>query len=114
MAKVIITESLFGEIHRKFNKSEAHEVIDFLETLEEYPKKGKELGTVGGVVIKELKFKKFRFYFVTDGHKLKFLKIEELKDLIIKAVKMSEKKDQQKTINEIKQILRSLGEKGFK
>lgn len=113
MARVIITEALFRDINRKFGKAEAKEVIDFLETLEEYPKKGKELGTVGGIVIKELKFKKFRFYFVTDGYKLKFLKVEELKDLIIKVVRMSEKKDQQKTIDQIKSILRSLGEEGF-
>ena len=58
-------------------------------------------------------YKKFRFYFITDGYKVKFLKAEELKDLLMKFVRMSEKKDQQKTIEEIKHILRSLGEEGF-
>jgi hypothetical protein len=43
-------------------------------------------------VVKKLKCNKFRFYFLTDGYKIKFLKSEELKDLMIKAVRMSEKK----------------------
>ena len=114
MAIVIITERLFGEIKKKFSNQEANEIIDLLETLEENPKKGKELGTIGGIVIKEIRYKKFRFYFVTDGYKVKFLKVEELKDLVIKAVRMSEKKDQEKVITEIKYVLRQLGGEGFK
>jgi len=43
---------LFQEIQKKF-KGEAHRVIDLLETLEENPKKGKELGNIGGIVIKD-------------------------------------------------------------
>mgnify|MGYP001609289914 FL=1 len=37
-----------------------------------------------------------------------------LTDLLIRFVRMSDKKDQQKTINEIKQILLKLGMAGFK
>ncbi len=51
MAKVEIIRSLFEKIEKKF-KGESHEVIDLLETLEENPKKGKLLGSVGGIVIK--------------------------------------------------------------
>ena len=72
MAKVEIVRSLFEEIQKKF-KGEAHEVLDLLETLEDNPRKGKELGNVGGIVIKELKYKNFRFYFITDGYKLKVM-----------------------------------------
>ena len=32
--------------------------------MEENPNKGKLLGNVGGIVIKEIKYKNFRFYFV--------------------------------------------------
>ena len=112
MAKVVIVKSLLEEIIKRF-KGEAHEVIDLLETLEEYPKKGKPVGHVGGMVIKELKYKGYRFYFITDGYKIKFLDDKDLTDLLIKIVKMSDKKDQQKVIDEIKRILRAMGEEGF-
>ena len=112
MAKVIIGPTLFEEIQRKF-KGEAHNIIDLLETLQTNPHKGKELGNVGGIVIKELKYNNFRFYFITEGYKLKVMNESELKDLLIKFVKMSNKKDQQKTINEIKKILLNIGFEGF-
>src|SRR3989344_2204984 len=105
MAKVIITKGLEEEISKKF-KQESIEIFSLMLTLEDNPKKGKNIGVVGNVLIKELKYKKFRFYFLTDTYKIKFLKIEELKDLIIKFVRMSEKRDQQKVIEEIKNILK--------
>ena len=82
MAKVIITKSLEEEINKKF-KQISVDIFSLMYTLEENPKKGKELSSVGGVLIKELRYEKFRFYFITDGYKIKFLKIEELKDLVI-------------------------------
>jgi hypothetical protein len=112
MAKVIITEALEEEINKKF-KQESIEIFQLLKTLEENPKKGKEIDAVGKVVIKEVRYKKFRFYFLTDGYKIKFLKTEELKDLIIKFVRMSDKKDQQQVIGEIRTVLRKLGKEGF-
>lgn len=113
MAKVIISASLVDEIKKKFSEQKGNEIIDLFETLEQNPKKGKELGAVGKFVIKELKFENFRFYFVTEGFKIKFLKSEELKDLVIKFVRMSNKNEQQKTIDEIKKVLRNLGGDGF-
>jgi len=112
MAKVEIVESLFDEIQKKF-KGESHRVIDLLETLENNPHKGKTLGSFGGVVIKELKYKNFRFYFITDGYKLKIMSVDNLTDLLIRFVRMSDKKDQQKTIEEIKNILINIGSQGF-
>ena len=112
MAKVIITNSLEQEINKKF-KQKSIEIISLMRTLEDNPNKGKELGSIGRIVIKELRYKKFRFYFLTDGYKLKFLRINELKDLIIRFVRMSKKKDQQKVIEDIKRIIRTLGEEGF-
>ena len=112
MAKVEIVRSLLDEIQKKF-KHESHEMIDLIETLENNPHKGKTLGNVGGIVIKEIRYKSFRFYFIADGFKLKFLSTEDLTDLFIKFVRMSDKKDQQQTINEIKQVLQKIGSEGF-
>lgn len=109
MANVEIILPLFEEIQKKF-KGESHKIIDLLETLEENPKKGKLLGNVGGIVIKEIRYKSFRFYFLTDGHKLKAFNEESLVDLLIKFVRMSDKKE---TINQIKEILIKIGPKGF-
>jgi hypothetical protein len=112
MAKVIITPTLEEEINKKF-KHQSIEIFSLLLSLQENPSKGKEISSVGKILIKEIKYEKFRFYFITDGYKIKFLKTNELKDLIIKFVRMSEKKNQQQTIEEIKKVLRSLGEEGF-
>ncbi len=53
-------------------------------SLKENSKKGKSLGCVGNILIKELRFKSFRFYFITNRYKIKLLKIEELSYLLIK------------------------------
>ena len=113
MAKVIITKSLVKSIQKAFSRVEALKIIDLLESLEDSPNKGKSLTTVNELVIKELKYEKFRFYFITDGHQLKFGTKEELTHLLIKFVRMSEKKNQQKVINEIKTILKSFGFDSF-
>ena len=112
MAKVIITTRLEKEIYKFFRK-DSIKVFELLYTLKDYPKKGKEVGVIGNIVVKELKYRKFRFYFIADRYKIKFLKTEELKNLIIKFVRMSDKKEQKKVINEIKHVLKMLGEEGF-
>jgi hypothetical protein len=112
MAKVEIIGSLAKEIQQKF-KSESSEVVKLLRTLETNPYKGKPVGQVGGIVIKELKYKSFRFYFITNGYQLRVLSTEKLRDLLIKFIRMSDKKSQQGTINEIKDILRKIGSEGF-
>jgi len=112
MAKVTISEELENEINKKFKK-ESIEIFELLYSLEENPHKGKLLGNVGGIVIKELKYKSFRFYFLVDGHKLKIMDESKLIDLLIRFVRMSDKKAQQETINEIKKILIQLGPQGF-
>jgi hypothetical protein len=112
MAQVIISSHLEDEINKKF-KGESVDVFELIYSLEKNPQKGKELGQVSGIVIKELRYKSFRFYFISDGYRLKFMQKEDLDNLLIRFVRMSDKKAQQKTIDEIKIILRSLGEKGF-
>lgn len=112
MAKVIITKELEEKINKIFKK-ESIEIFELMHSLTDNPRKGKPIGQVGGIVIKEIRYKSFRFYFISDGFKLKMLSNEALKDLLIKFVRMSDKKDQQKVIDEIKRILASLGEEGF-
>lgn len=107
MAKVIIVKSLEDEINKKF-KHESVDIFHLLMSLEDNPYKGKELGSVNGVLIKELKYKKFRFYFLVDGYSIKVMSVEELRDLIIKFIMMSEKKDQDVMIEELKDVLKGL------
>lgn len=113
MVRIEIIKSLVLEIKKRFDRPEANKIIDLIESLKESPNKGKTLGTVGGIIIKELKYKNFRFYFITDGFKLKFLREEDLVDLLLRFVRMSDKKHQQKTIDEIRCILRTIGPEGF-
>jgi|SRR3989338_332182 len=112
MARVIVTKRLEEEVNRIFKK-QSLKIFHLMKDLEENPKKGKPVGQVSGIVVKELKYENYRFYFITDGFKIKMLQKEELDDLLIKFVRMSDKKSQQKTIDEIKHILRSVGEEGF-
>ena len=112
MAEVIITESLKDEILKKF-KEESKKIFRLMYSLKKNPKKGKEIGQVRGIIIKELKYEKFRFYFITKGFEVKFLGIKDLQNLVIKFIKMSDKKSQQKVIEEIKDILRKLDKEGF-
>ncbi|PIU29927.1 hypothetical protein COT07_03400 [Candidatus Woesearchaeota archaeon CG07_land_8_20_14_0_80_44_23] len=112
MAQVIVTKKLEQDINRKF-KRESIEIFSLMQTLEDNPYKGKAIDKVGSILIRELKYRKYRFYFLTDGYRIKFLKTQELNDLIIKFVRMSEKKDQQKVIEEIRAVLRNLGKEGF-
>ena len=88
MAKIEIAKSLFEEIESKFRK-EASEIFDLMESLQDNPHKGKILGAVGGIVIKEIRYNNFRFYFITDGFKLKFTNKENLVDLLLRFVRMS-------------------------
>jgi hypothetical protein len=112
MAQVTILETLKDEILKKF-KGESKIIFKQMYSLAENPHKGKPLGNVGGIVIKELRYKSFIFYFITDGYKLKIMDQSRLVDLLIRFVRMSDKKDQQQTINEIRKILLNFGLKGF-
>ncbi len=112
MAEVVISKELEKEIATTF-KAESVKIYEMIYSLKENPKKGKELANVGNIVVKELKYESFRFYFITDGFKIKFLKVEELTDLVLKFVRMSKKTDQQKTIEEIKNLLKKLGYGAF-
>ena len=112
MAKVQIIDSLAKENQKRF-KDKSHKIISLLESLEENPHKGKPGEKAGGIEIKGLKYKKFRFYFIVDGQKLRIYSKEGLTDLLMKFVRMSDKKTQQKTIKEIREILIKIGKESF-
>jgi hypothetical protein len=109
MAEVIISESLKEDVFKKF-KQKSIDIFELFLELEQNPKKGKLLSSVGGVLIKELKYSSHRFYFITDGHRLKFGTEDELASLLIKFIRMS---DQKKVIDEIKSTLKIFGYDGF-
>ncbi|MFH1649834.1 MAG: hypothetical protein ABIA93_04755 [Candidatus Woesearchaeota archaeon] len=113
MADVRIVHDLLVNIKKTFSRSEANKVLNLIATLEGNPKKGKLVGNVGGLLINELKYKKFRFYFIVEGHKLKVFSEEELVNLLIMVVRMSDKKEQKKTIDEIREVLRKIGPEGL-
>ncbi len=113
MVQVEIVPSLEEEIYKRF-KAESVEILKYLKSLETSPNKGKVLGHVGGIVIKELKYRGFRFYFITDSYKIRIYTEEALTDLLIRFVRMSNKKEQQKVIDEIKHVLGKIGPLGFK
>lgn len=112
MAKVSISERLKDEIIKKF-KEESKIIFEQMYSLEENPHKGKLLVQIDKIAIKEIRYKSFRFYFITDGHALNIMDEAKLVDLLIKFVRMSDKKTQQKAIDEIKDVLRKVGERGF-
>ena len=112
MAKVVITETLEKEINKTF-KRESIKIFELLYSLQDNPKKGDNITSVGDILLKEIRYKNYRFYFITDGFKLKFLKLDELSDLLIKFIRMSDKTNQQKVIDDIKRVLKTLGSKGF-
>jgi hypothetical protein len=113
MAKVEISEILKNQILKKF-KQESKIIFKLMFSLEENPRKGKLLGVVGGIAIKEMRYKSFRFYFVTDNEKLRFFDEDNLKSLLIRFIKMSDKKDQQEVIENIKKILINFNVDDFK
>jgi len=109
MARVIIIKSLKEKILKTF-KQDSIKILSLMKSLETNPKKGKTLATISNILIKELKFKKYRFYFITDGQILKFSNKEDLNNLILKFLRMSSKKQQQKTIEEIKNLIKTFEE----
>jgi hypothetical protein len=113
MARVTITKELEEKINKKFKK-ESIRIFDLMSSLEKSPQKGKIVTQIGGILIKELKYGSFRFYFLVDGYKIKILDDNELVDLLIKFVNMSDKRDQQETIDKIKNFLRIFGKESLK
>ena len=110
--EVMISPELNKEINNKF-RGETPGIIRFLMSLKESHHKGKLLTQVGGVLVKEIKYRGFRFYYVVDNYRLRLFDKGELEELLIRFVRMSNKKSQQRVIEAIKVVLRELGDGGF-
>ncbi|MFW5704265.1 MAG: hypothetical protein ACOCXG_00335 [Nanoarchaeota archaeon] len=110
--RIILSFRLEDEINRIFKK-QSIDILERIYSLKENPKQGKKVGKIGSLVIKELKFETFRFYFIVDGFKLKLIGKEDLKELVIRFVRMSKKNNQSKVIQEIRDILLKIGIEGF-
>lgn len=104
MIKIIILKSLRDDIFKTF-KRDSLKIYDLIKELRQHPNKGKVLGHVGKISIRELKYKTFRFYYIVDGYRLEFFNKEKIQELLIKFVRMSKKNNQKKTIKEIKDLL---------
>ena len=113
MIKIIILNDLRNEIFKTFKK-ESLKIYKLIKELKNNPNKGKVIGHVGKTTIRELKYQTFRFYFLIESDKLILFNSQNLQDLLIKFVKMSKKNNQQKAIDEIKQILSKIGFKDIK
>lgn len=113
MVEVIITEDLIEKINKKFKK-ESIQVFKLLYSLRENPRKGKELTQIKGVLIKEIRYNSFRFYFIVDGYKIRIIDDSDLINTFIKILAMSDKKDQQSEIEKIKDLLRTFGKDALK
>ena len=105
MVKIVVSSILLKQLNKVFGQKKALEILDLFETLEENPKKGAEqseiISTSDFSNLQGKEVGRFRFYFVCDNFKIKFLKVEELKDLIIKFIRMSKKDNQDRVIEEI-------------
>lgn len=110
---IVEMPSLEAEINKRF-KAQAVEILEYLKTLETEPKRGKPLGRVGNISIKELKYGGYRFYSITDPHQVRFFKKKELINLLLRFVRISDKKSQRETIEEIREVLLKIGPDGFR
>ncbi|MFT4261109.1 MAG: hypothetical protein ACMXX9_01610 [Candidatus Woesearchaeota archaeon] len=110
MVKIYVTKNLEKDINKRLSKKEADNVFLQFYSLKENPFKGDLVTVVGKIVVKELKYKKFRFYFFHSNNILKILSLDDLKNEIIKFVAMSDKsKEQQKVINRLKSDIKNFG-----
>jgi hypothetical protein len=105
MVIVRIDDSLVKKLEKRFNKKELKELKQLFLSLQDNPFQGDLIYAFGNFVLKEKKYKTFRFYFLHSRKILIIKDIENLKDEIIRFIEMSKKNDQQRTINKLKEML---------
>ena len=95
MVIVRIDKSLVKKLEKRFNAKELKDIKSLFLSLQENPFQGDLLYTFGNFVLKEKKYKSFRFYFI-HSHRILIIKdIDSLRDEIIRFIEMSKKNDQQ-------------------
>ena len=107
MVIVAITKNLDKELKKRLDKNTYYEIKEVFSSLKQNPYKGDLLHVLGTVVLKEIRYKTFRFYFLTSNNLIKFIASTDLEKELIRFIKMSKKNDQQKVIDEILEKLRN-------
>jgi len=105
--KIIVPKELRNKIQKLF-KGNSSKVYKKILSLKENPNKGKFLFRLDTLILKELKYESFRFYFIIDGNKLFLFNEDQLEEILIEFLALSKKNDQEKTIKEIKEVLKML------
>ena len=108
MVIVRIDNSLIKKLEKRFNKKELKELKELFLSLQENPYQGDLLCAFGNFVLKEKKYKTFRFYFLHSRKILIIKDISKLKDEIIRFIEMSKKNDQQKVIDKLKRMMNKI------
>jgi len=108
MVIVRIDKSLVKKLEKRFNKKELRELKKVFLSLEENPDQGDLLYAFGNFVLKEKKYKTFRFYFLHSRKILIIKDFEKLKHEIIRFIEMSKKNDQQRVIDKLKTMMNKL------
>ena len=110
MIQISILHTLRDEIYKTFKK-DSLKIYELIEGLKENPNKGKTLGHVGSMSIRELRYGSFRFYYIIDGNKLRLFNQTKIAELLIQFIAMSKKHDQKRTIEEIKELIKRINDK---
>ncbi len=108
MVSVRIDESLIKKLEKRFNKKELKEIKNLFLSLQDNPFQGDLLYAFGNIILKEKKYKTFRFYFIHSRKILIIKDINQLEDELIRFIEMSKKNNQQKTINKLKEMIKKL------
>ena len=86
MVIVRIDDSLVKKLEKKFNKKDLRVLKDMFLSLQDNPFQGKLVYAFGNFVLKEKKFKSFRFYFLHSKKILIIKDLEKLKEEIIRFI----------------------------
>ena len=105
---VRIDDSLVKKLEKRFNKNELKELKKIFLSLQDNPYQGDLVYSFGNFVLKEKKYKTFRFYFLHSRKILIIKDLEELKDEIIRFIEMSKKNNQQRIIDKLKEMMNKL------
>ena len=108
MIKVIIENSLVKKLEKKFNKKELKELKELFLSLQTNPFQGDFLYSFGNFVLKEKKYKSFRFYFLHSKKLLIIKDANQLQEEIIRFIEMSKKNNQQRIINKLKKMMKKI------
>ena len=106
MVIVAVTKELDKQLKKTVSKQQYYKIKQLFTSLKKDPYKGDLLHVLGNVVLKEIRYSTFRFYFLTSHNLIKFVSSANLEKELIKFIRMSKKNDQQKVIDEILEKLK--------